>query len=136
MAEISPTELSDRLRDGDDESEDVLVLDIRHRDEYDEWHVPDSVNIDIYDELTDDPETAKDALEDLPADREIVTVCTAGIVSQTAAEVLREMGYDASTLTDGMNGWSRVHRAPPSRPTSRGRSFKSLVRGRAVSRTC
>jgi len=65
MAEISPTELSDRLRDGDDESEDVLVLDIRHRDEYDEWHVPDSVNIDIYDELTDDPETAKDALEDL-----------------------------------------------------------------------
>jgi len=74
MAEISPTELSDRLRDGDDESEDVLVLDIRHRDEYDEWHVPDSVNIDIYDELTDDPETAKDALEDLPADREIVTV--------------------------------------------------------------
>jgi len=66
MAEISPTELSDRLRDGDDESEDVLVLDIRHRDEYDEWHVPDSVNIDIYDELTDDPETAKDALEDLP----------------------------------------------------------------------
>jgi glyoxylase-like metal-dependent hydrolase (beta-lactamase superfamily II) len=113
MAEISPTELSDRLRDGDDESEDVLVLDIRHRDEYDEWHVPDSVNVDIYDELTDDPETAKDALEDLPADREIVTVCTAGIVSQTAAEVLREMGYDASTLTDGMNGWSRVHRSAP-----------------------
>jgi len=136
MAEISPTELSDRLRDGDDESEDVLVLDIRHRDEYDEWHVPDSVNIDIYDELTDDPETAKDALEDLPADREIVTVCTAGIVSQTAAEVLREMGYDASTLTDGMNGWSRVHRSAPVPTDLEGTLVQVARPGRAVSRTC
>ncbi|WP_276256170.1 MBL fold metallo-hydrolase [Halomontanus rarus] len=113
MTEISPTELGDRLRAGEDESADVLVLDVRHREEYEEWHVPDSVNVDVYDELTDDPETAKDALADLPNDREIVTVCAAGVVSQTATDVLREMGYDAGTLADGMNGWSRVHRSAP-----------------------
>ncbi|AEH39381.1 MBL fold metallo-hydrolase [Halopiger xanaduensis] len=109
MTETSPTELSDRLRD----DEDVLVLDIRHRDDYEEWHVPNSINLNVYDELTDDPEAAKDALADLPNDREIVTVCAAGVVSQTATDVLREMGYDATTLTDGMNGWSRVHRSAP-----------------------
>ncbi|MFC6764732.1 MBL fold metallo-hydrolase [Natrinema soli] len=113
MAEISPAELSDRLRDGDDESGDSFVLDIRHRREYDEWHVPDSVNVDVYDELTDDPEMAKDDLKDLPDDRKIVTVCAAGVVSQTATEVLRKMGYDASTLVDGMNGWSRVYWTAP-----------------------
>ncbi|RKD88622.1 MBL fold metallo-hydrolase [Halopiger aswanensis] len=109
MTEISPTELSDRLRD----DEDVLVLDIRHRDDYEEWHVPDSINVDVYDELIDDPEMAKEALVDLPDDSEIVTVCAAGVVSQTATDLLREMGYDAKTLTDGMNGWSRVHQSAP-----------------------
>ncbi|MFC6719047.1 MBL fold metallo-hydrolase [Natrialbaceae archaeon GCM10025810] len=109
MTEISPTELGTRLRD----DEDVLVLDIRHRDDYEEWHVPDSINVDVYDELIDDPEAAKDALADLPDDRKIVTVCAAGVVSRTATDVLRELGYDAETLTDGMNGWSRVHRGAP-----------------------
>jgi glyoxylase-like metal-dependent hydrolase (beta-lactamase superfamily II) len=109
MTEISPTELSDRLRD----DEDVLVLDIRHRNDYEEWHIPGSINVDVYDELTDDPETATDYLADFPDEREIVTVCAAGIVSQTATDVLREMGYAARTLTDGMTGWSRVHRTAP-----------------------
>ncbi|QLD86171.1 MBL fold metallo-hydrolase [Natronomonas halophila] len=110
MPEISPERLNRRLRvDG----EDVLVLDIRHEEEYDDWHIPDSTNVDVYDELTNDPDAAKEALSDLPDDREIVTVCTVGAVSQTATEVLQELGYDAETLTDGMNGWSRVHRHAP-----------------------
>ncbi|RBI62141.1 MBL fold metallo-hydrolase [halophilic archaeon] len=110
MTEVSPNELSERVRA---DEEDVLVLDVRHQEDYDDWHIPNSVNVDVYDELADDPEAAKDALEDLPDEREIVTVCAAGVVSQTATDVLREMGYDAATLTDGMNGWSRVHRSAP-----------------------
>ncbi|WP_440008394.1 MBL fold metallo-hydrolase [Halomicrococcus sp. SG-WS-1] len=110
MTAVAPDELSAHLQADED---DVLVLDIRHQEDYDDWHIPDSVNVDVYDELADEPETAKDALEDLPDEREIVTVCAAGVVSQTATDVLREMGYDAATLTDGMNGWSRVHRSAP-----------------------
>ncbi|ADB63080.1 beta-lactamase domain protein (plasmid) [Haloterrigena turkmenica DSM 5511] len=109
MTEINPTELGNRLHD----DEDVLVLDIRYRDDYEEWHVPDSVNVDVYDDLTADTEAAKETLADLPEDREIVTVCAAGVISQTATDVLRELGYDAETLADGMNGWSRVHRSDP-----------------------
>ena len=63
MQEISPDTLSEQLRDGDS---GPLVLDIRHREEFEEWHVPDSVNVDVSDELTENPERAEDALFDLP----------------------------------------------------------------------
>lgn len=107
MSEISPGKLSERLQAGEDS---LLVLDIRHEEDYENWHIPDSTNVDVYDRLVDDPETAKDALADLPEHKEVVTVCAEGVVSQTATGVLQEMGYDAATLTDGMSGWSRVHR--------------------------
>ena len=43
MSEITPEELGRRLQaDG----EDVLVLDIRHREEFEDWHVPGSRNVD------------------------------------------------------------------------------------------
>ncbi|WP_232702338.1 MBL fold metallo-hydrolase [Halobacterium wangiae] len=107
MSEIDPETLAERVQtDGDD----LLVLDIRHESEYDDWHVPGSVNVDVYDELVDDPDAATDELVDLPEDREIVTVCTAGVVSKTATDLLQDLGYDAETLVDGLNGWSRVHR--------------------------
>ncbi|WP_336326351.1 MBL fold metallo-hydrolase [Halovenus sp. HT40] len=109
MHEIAPDRLSERLETNSDE---IVVLDIRHREEYEDWHILDSTNVDVYDQLVNDPDAAKTDLADLP-DKEIVTVCTEGVVSQTATEVLREMGYDATTLTDGMGGWSRVHRHAP-----------------------
>jgi len=107
MTEIAPAELSRRLQRDD---EDVLVLDIRHSEEFEDWHIPGSVNVDVYDRLVDDPESATGPLADLPDHDEIVTVCTEGVVSQTATDVLLGMGYDAATLTDGLRGWSRVHR--------------------------
>jgi len=110
MSEIAPDRLSERLRTN---GEEVYVLDIRHEADFEDWHIPGSTNIDVYDELTDDPDSAKDQLSGLPEEKEIVTVCAAGVVSQTATDVLQEMGYSAVTLTDGMDGWSRVHRSAP-----------------------
>ncbi len=110
MPEIEPDVLGDRLQQ---RTGDPLVLDIRHQADFADWHIPGSVNVDVYDELTSDPADAKETFTELPDDAEIVTVCAAGVVSQTATDVLREMGYDAVTLTDGMAGWSRVHRSAP-----------------------
>jgi glyoxylase-like metal-dependent hydrolase (beta-lactamase superfamily II) len=107
MQEISPAELGEQLRNGDEEP---LVLDIRHEADFEEWHIPGSINVDVYDELTAGSEQATEALSDLPRTERIVTVCAAGVVSETATEVLRELDYEAATLIDGMNGWSRVHR--------------------------
>ena len=110
MQEMEPDELGRRLQTG---GEDVLVLDIRHRADFEDWHIPDSTNVAVYDELVDNPETATDSLDELPEGKEVITVCAEGVVSQTATAVLQEMGYDAATLTDGMSGWSRVHRHAP-----------------------
>jgi glyoxylase-like metal-dependent hydrolase (beta-lactamase superfamily II) len=107
MHEVSPEALGEQVREPGDEP---LVLDIRHEGDFEEWHIPGSRHVDVYDELTTNTDAAKEALSDLPREKQIVTVCAAGVVSQTATEVLRELGYDAVTLTDGMNGWSRVHR--------------------------
>jgi glyoxylase-like metal-dependent hydrolase (beta-lactamase superfamily II) len=107
MQEISPAQLGEQLRNGDEEP---LVLDIRHEADFEEWHIPGSINVDVYDELTAGSEQATEALSDLPRTERIVTVCAAGVVSETATEVLRELDYEAATLIDGMNGWSRVHR--------------------------
>ena len=109
MTEITPDDLSDRLQSDDP----PFVLDIRHEAEFEDWHIPGSENVAVYDTLKDNPEQADDALASAPDDEEVVTVCAAGVLSQTATERLRAMGYDAKTLVDGMNGWSRVHRAAP-----------------------
>lgn len=108
MSEITPTELSSRL-EADDGA--PFVLDIRPADDFAEWHVPGSENIDVYEALKDDPESTTTALSEVPADEEVVTVCAAGVISRRATERMQEMGYDAKTLVDGMNGWSRVHRS-------------------------
>jgi len=106
MAAISPTELDERLQ-----SEDPpRVPDIRHADALEDWHIPGSENIPVYDALKNGSDEARDAFADLPKDEEIVTVCAVGGVSQTATEDLQDLGYEAATLVDGMAGWSRVHR--------------------------
>jgi len=104
--EIRPDELSERLRA---ETEGPLVVDIRNEDEYEDWHIPGSENVPVYDDLKSGTDDVADKLAAVPEDREIVTVCAAGVLSQEATTLLREMGYDAKTLVDGMNGWSRVH---------------------------
>jgi glyoxylase-like metal-dependent hydrolase (beta-lactamase superfamily II) len=106
MTDIAPDELAERLRA---EGDAPLVLDVRHQEDFEDWHVPTSVNVDVYEELVEDPETAKEPLAELPDDRDVVTVCAEGVVSRTATAVLEDLGYDALTLTDGMSGWSRVH---------------------------
>ncbi len=109
MREISPERLAERLFDGDGER--PLIVDIRHEEDFEDWRIPGSRNVDVYETIQEDPDAAKTALAELPDEREIVTVCAAGVVSQEATGALEELGYDALTLADGMNGWSRIHRA-------------------------
>ena len=60
MQEISPEELSEQLQNGDESSR---VFDSRHEAGFEEWHIPGSINVDLYDKLTEDPEQ-----ESVPAD--------------------------------------------------------------------
>jgi glyoxylase-like metal-dependent hydrolase (beta-lactamase superfamily II) len=110
MTTIDPDALDERLQ-RNHAGDGPLVLDIRHESAFEDWHIPDSTNLDVYDELTEDIPAAREKLATLPDEKEVVTVCGAGVLSQEATELLREMDYEAKTLVDGMAGWSRIHRS-------------------------
>lgn len=102
---MSPEEVAAR-RDDDE----LFILDVRNEDDYEEWHVDGSYNLPIYDELLEEDFTGLEAsLEEVPQDKEIAAVCVAGVTSARAASFLRDRGYDAKSMDDGMSGWGRVH---------------------------
>ena len=93
------------LRDWLDRGQPVTVVDVRSADVRTEWSIPGSVHIDAYAELRQGrPGPLADA--ELPAGRPIVTVCNTGKMSETAADVLANRGFDVYSLTGGMKAWS------------------------------
>lgn len=101
MSKIRPSELDDRLS-----SDDVFVLDVRPRENYQNRHIDGSYNAPVYHDLrSGDTAALDDHLDRIPDDGEVVTVCKAGVVAQKAASHLREQGYDATTLSGGFTGW-------------------------------
>jgi glyoxylase-like metal-dependent hydrolase (beta-lactamase superfamily II) len=93
------------LREWLDGQQPVTVLDIRTDEDRAQWAIPGSVHLNAYEALqAGQPGTLADAT--FPRDRPVVTVCNAGHVSQTAAEMLTERGFDARSLAGGMKAWS------------------------------
>jgi len=93
------------------EDDELFVLDVRNEPDYEEWQIPGSTNIPVYDELRSHNFSGLEAhLDELPDDAEIAVACAAGVTSARAAEFLRGRGYDAKSIRDGMNAWGRVHR--------------------------
>jgi glyoxylase-like metal-dependent hydrolase (beta-lactamase superfamily II) len=93
------------LRDWLEAHEPVTVLDIRTDDDRAQWSIPGSLHVNAYDALKKGEAGALDTVT-LAADRPIVTICNAGKVSQTAADMLAQRGFDARSLAGGMNAWS------------------------------
>ena len=96
---------TETLRDWLDRDHPVTVLDIRTDDDRAQWAIPGSVHVNAYEALRAGlPGALADAT--FPLDRPVVTVCNAGRVSQTAAEMLAKRGFDARSLAGGMKAWS------------------------------
>lgn len=96
---------ADTLRAWLDGQQPVTVLDIRTDEDRAQWAIPGSMHVNAYEALrAGQPGVLTDAA--FPADRPVVTVCNAGRVSQTAAEMLADRGFDARSLAGGMKAWS------------------------------
>ncbi|WP_297886025.1 rhodanese-like domain-containing protein [uncultured Halorubrum sp.] len=107
MSRILPAELDERLGTDDE----PLLLDIRPESNYDGGAIEGSRNVPVYDDLRGGDEAAlRRRLDEIPDDREVVTVCKMGIVAKRATRVLDEAGYEASTLAGGMSGWNGYER--------------------------
>ena len=96
---------AETLREWLEAQQPVTVLDIRTDEDRAQWAIPGSVHVNAYEALrAGQPGALADAA--FPPDRPVVTVCNAGRVSQTAAEMLADRGFDARSLAGGMKAWS------------------------------
>lgn len=103
---------TETLREWLDAHVPVTVLDIRSDEDRAQWAIPGSLHVNAYEALrSGDP----GALAHLAFERArpVVTVCNAGKVSQTAADLLTQRGFDARSLAGGMKAWSLAWNAAP-----------------------
>jgi rhodanese-related sulfurtransferase len=91
---VDRTALVERVRSGE-----VMVLDVRPREEYEAGHIPGALSLPLAD--------LKARLEELPRDREIVAYCRGPycVLAIEAVETLREHGFGALRLEDGVPEW-------------------------------
>ena len=93
----SAAELAARVGTDDE----PFVLDVRTPEEFGEWRIPGAVNIPV-------TELAQ-RCEEVPRDREVVTVCASGNRSSAAADFLAHQGWRVANLRGGMAAWGAVY---------------------------
>lgn len=77
------------------------LLDVREPSEFASWAIPSAVNIP----LSELPAR----LDDVPADREVVSICASGNRSAAAAELLSRSGRKVANLSGGMLAWATAY---------------------------
>jgi glyoxylase-like metal-dependent hydrolase (beta-lactamase superfamily II) len=106
---VTPDELKGQI----DAGQEVTLLDVRMESDYEEWRIDgdsvESINVPYFEFL--DEEIDEDVLARIPDDRELVVLCAKGGSSEFVAGALKDRGYDASHLEDGMNGWATIYEA-------------------------
>jgi len=113
VEDVALDELRARLAD-----DALTVLDVRTRNEFEglagahcdprQGHIPGAVNLPL-DELLRCAGAAEIRhLVGLPEGAEIVAYCHSGSRSAFAAQVLREVGYDARNYVGSWHEWSRA----------------------------
>ena len=78
----------------------VIRVDVRTKEEWEEGHIPGSIYIDVQKE-----DFLKKALTLLPKDKTIAVNCRTGKRSKTAAGILADKGYTVIDLDTGFEGW-------------------------------
>jgi rhodanese-related sulfurtransferase len=81
-------------------SDDVVVIDVRQPEEYNEFHAPGSVLIP----LADVPER----IDEIPTDGTVYVICLTGARSGRAVEYLLRQDVDAVNVAGGMKAWSEA----------------------------
>ncbi|MEP7231615.1 MAG: MBL fold metallo-hydrolase [Ginsengibacter sp.] len=96
---------TNQLRTWLEDKENVVVLDVRPKEQREEWKIPGSIYVEAYERLNANDRSVLDEIT-IPENTTVVTVCAAGRTSNIAANVLRKKGIDAYSLEGGMKAWS------------------------------
>jgi len=94
---VPAEDLLERVRDGL-----VTVLDVRPPEEYAQGHVAGALNVPL--------DRLQERFKDLPPEREVVAYCRGPwcVLSFEAVARLREAGFAARRLQDGLPEWRRA----------------------------
>jgi glyoxylase-like metal-dependent hydrolase (beta-lactamase superfamily II)/rhodanese-related sulfurtransferase len=95
----------DDLRAMLENNESLVVLDVRPKDQREEWQIPGSIYLDAYKRLNEGDNSVLDEIN-IPENAKVVTVCAAGRTSRIAANALQKKGIEAYSLEGGMKNWS------------------------------
>src|SRR4051812_32831616 len=107
---ISVTQLEHMLKERAEGSRDFVLVDVREPNEYEINKIPGSVLIPKGDFLNGK------ALEQLPADKQIVMHCKSGVRSAETLAIVKGAGYaDAVHVGGGVVAW--VNQIDPSQPS-------------------
>lgn len=82
----------------EEQNDDYLILSVRRADDYAKGHVPTAANVPF-------GQGMEEGLAKLPRDKKIVVYCYTGQTSSQTMAVLRMMGYEAYSMSGGMNAW-------------------------------
>ncbi|RPD44020.1 MBL fold metallo-hydrolase [Paracnuella aquatica] len=96
---------AEQLRTWLEDKKDVIVLDVRPKEQREEWQIPGSIYLDAYQRLNNNDASVLDNVA-IPENVPVVTVCAAGRTSMIAANELRKKGIEAYSLEGGMKAWS------------------------------
>ena len=80
----------------------VVRLDVRTIDEFEEGHIAGAINIDVL-----QPGFDKACLSQLPKDKTIALYCRSGNRSKKAAGILSRLKYKVVELDTGYMGWKK-----------------------------
>ena len=98
IREISPTDVAVKMK-----SDNVVLVDVREKEEWDEGHIPDAIHLSRGTIELDIEEKVPDA------ETMIICHCGGGGRSALAAESLQKMGYkNVRSMSGGFKTWKAL----------------------------
>lgn len=96
MNGVSMSELKDRMEKGE-----VLLLDVRPKEEYEKEHIQGAISMPI--------EELREKLSALPSNFDVVAYCRGSycLMSAQAVEILKKSGINAFRLENSVQDWKR-----------------------------
>ncbi len=92
--EVSIEQLKQAQQDG------AMVIDVRDDDEYAAGHVAGAASLPL-------PEIEA-RMQELPKDQTLYMICQGGGRSGKAADLLKEAGFDARSVSGGTSAWVKA----------------------------
>ncbi len=85
------------LTNYDDKKSNYFLLDVRSPSEYNDSHLPGSVNIPI--------DEVENRIKEIPQGKHIITICLHGVRSGICEKFLQQKGFQADSLEGGLSIW-------------------------------